>query len=397
MGESIHIHSQSLMGQRAKTPVHLVALRLITGYALLIVSLVGLLGGDWDIQWHAVIGRDRTFTPPHDMILISIALNGLVALASILVETWWAQHNRELQENSTDFLGIFHSSLGTYLVGFAAVCSAVAFPLDTYWHALYGIDVSIWAPFHTMLYVGGFIALIGLIYILISAVHLAQKLNRNWLVYLGYAGAILASAFLLSRLATYIIPSISVNIAGISLFPILLCVCVAFACTIAVRLVPWPSTATLVIIALLLAFALVSAFVPPMIIALMQAEHQVYLPGSTFLRSTVVPLLAQTPWLLLSGLSIDGIVFLSKRGRWSAAARNWGVAIAAAVSTAIVAGLKLLELASAAAAFAGSSSASGGHQSILPFLLALIIAIPGGLLGNWLGSIVSGSVETLRR
>lgn len=395
MTESIPVHSQLSMGQRAKTLVHLVALRLITGYALLIVSLVGLLGGDWDIQWHAVIGRDRTFTPPHDIILISIALNGLVALASILVETRWAQHNRELQENSTDFLGILHSSLGTYLVGFATVCSAVAFPLDTYWHALYGIDVSIWAPFHTMLYVGGFIAITGLLYILISAAHLAQKLSRNGLVYLGYAGAIVASAFLLSRFATYIIPSLSVNIAGISLFPILLCVCVTFACTIAVRLLPWPGTATLIMIALLLAYALISAFVPPMVIALMQAEHQVYLPGSTFLRSTVVPLLTQTPWLLLSGLSIDGIVFLSKRGRWSAAARNWGVAIAAAVSTAIVAGLKLLELASAATASAGSNS--GGHHSILPFLLALIIAIPGGLLGNWLGSTVSGSVETLRR
>src|ERR1700693_532020 len=162
MADSISVGSRPLVGQRAKTLTQLVSLRLITGYILLTVSLIGLLGGDWDIQWHAIIGRDRTFTPPHDMILIALGLNGILALTSILIETSWARHNHELEGNSTDFLGILHSSVGSYLVGFGAVCSAVAFPLDTYWHALYGIDVSLWAPFHTMLYMGGFLSVTGI-------------------------------------------------------------------------------------------------------------------------------------------------------------------------------------------------------------------------------------------
>jgi hypothetical protein len=68
LAESISVPSQSLSGQRATTLTHLVMLRLITGYTLLTVLLIGLFGTDWDIQWHVTIGRDRTFTPPHDMI-----------------------------------------------------------------------------------------------------------------------------------------------------------------------------------------------------------------------------------------------------------------------------------------------------------------------------------------
>ena len=388
MAEHIHVPSLPLPGQRAITLTHLVMLRLITGYTFLIVSLLGLFGTDWDIQWHATIGRDRTFTPPHDLILLAIGLNGILALTSILIESWWVRHNHELAERSTDFLGILHSSLGSYFIGFCAVSSAVAFPLDTYWHALYGVDVSLWAPFHTMLYMGASISIIGILYIITSAIHLAESLHRPGLVRLGHAGVIVALALLLSRLTTFIFPSFDVNPGGINLFPVLLCACVALVCAIAVRNVPWPGTATLVILVLLVIYVLVSACVPPLMTWLMQVENQTYLPGTTFARSVVVPLIGQSPWLLLTGLSIDGVVFLSKRAHWSLATRTWAIASAAAVGTAIVAALKLLSLA--------SQTASGGQGSILPFLLALVIAVPGGLLGNWFGTTISKTIETLR-
>jgi len=51
----------------AKGISDLTRLRLVTGLILVFIALVGLLGFDWDIQWHAVIGRDRTFTPPHEI------------------------------------------------------------------------------------------------------------------------------------------------------------------------------------------------------------------------------------------------------------------------------------------------------------------------------------------
>src|SRR5579883_3329262 len=117
----------AVVGAPAKGSGDLARLRLVTGLSLILITMIGLLGADWDIQWHAVIGRDRTFTPPHDMILIGIGLAGVTALANILIETRRVGRHPELRRYSTDFLGVLHSSLGSYLTGFGAVCSAIAF------------------------------------------------------------------------------------------------------------------------------------------------------------------------------------------------------------------------------------------------------------------------------
>jgi hypothetical protein len=381
-----------------KNLTHIVTLRLITGYSLLVISLVGLLGGDWDIQWHATVGRDRTFTPPHDMILIGLALIGIVALINILVETRWGGHNHELEQNSTDFLGMIQSSLGSYIVGFGAVCSAVAFPLDTYWHSLYGIDVSLWAPFHTMLYMGGVLSTFGIAYIFLSTAHIAQDLQRRWQMRLGYAGVIVTLGTLLSKSCTFLTPalqghSLNLGFGAISLFPLLLSVCVSFVCILAVRIVRWPGTATLTIITFVAVYLLVNAFVPPMMTWLVQAEHQTYLTRAARLGSHVVPLLGQSPLLLLTGLSIDGAILLGKRARWSLSTFNWEIAFAAAVSTTIGAALTFVVLGSALA----RGQATPGGQVGIAFLLSLALAVLGGLLGSWLGTKVSTTVQDLRR
>src|SRR6266568_5206810 len=186
----------------------LARLRLVTGSFLILVSLLGLVGANWDIQWHAVIGRDRTFTPPHDMILIGIGLAGIVALISILIESRWAKRQPELRSHSTDFLGMFRSSLGSYLVGYGAVCSAIAFPLDTYWHSLYGVDVSLWAPFHTMISMGGTLGQFGMIYLLLSAAHLSETQQERWTTRLSYVSLVVSLGLLLSKLSTFLTPAL---------------------------------------------------------------------------------------------------------------------------------------------------------------------------------------------
>ena len=384
MADMMSSLSRPLVGQRTKTLAQLVTLRLITGYTLLTVALVGAFGADWDIQWHATIGRDRTFTPPHDLILVAIGLNGVVALVSILIETWWARQNHELTHNSMDFLGILHSSVGSYLVGFGAVCSAIAFPLDTYWHSLYGIDVSLWAPFHAMLYIGGLLANFGVMYIFLSASHLAQSQQRVQATRLGYTGVIIVLAFLLSRLTTFIIPSIGLNLVNIDIFPFLLSLSIAIVYTLTIRVIPWRSTATLVTLGFLVAYFLLNIFIPPMMTWLMQVEHQTYLPNTVSLRSVVVPLLAQSPWFLLAGLSLDGIILLSRRAHWSSTGLYWGIVLATAVSVMIVATLQLIMLGLA------------GNASLFPFLLSLVLTVPGVLIGNWFGSTISTTVEELR-
>ena len=133
-------------------------LRLVLGLTALLGAIIFLEGTSWDIQWHTFIGRDRTLIPPHLMMLSGVALSGISGLLSVLIESWWTRRTTSIAQYSVGFAEIFSAPLGAYVVGFTALTAAVAFPLDAYWHALYGIDVAIWAPFHIM-----FIASMGLV------------------------------------------------------------------------------------------------------------------------------------------------------------------------------------------------------------------------------------------
>lgn len=383
-----------LAGATARGIGDLARLRLVTGLTFILGGLVGLLGFDWDIQWHAVIGRDRTFTPPHDMILIGIVLGGIVALISILIETRWMRRRPALRVYGTEFGGVLYSSLGSYLVGFGAVCAAVGFPLDNYWHSLYGIDVSLWAPFHTMMYMGSVLGSFGVIYLLISAAHLAELQNARRIALFSYAGLMAELGLLLSKLNTFLFPALTgynlhFGSQTLSFFPVLLAMVVVFVCILAVRLVPWTGAASMVVVVFLLIFLLVSAFVPPMMALLVQAEHQVYLAQANRIGSIIVALLGQSPILLLTSLCLDGVVWLGQRGQWAFAKRNTWMLVAAMGSMVLVTGFIVVQFA------VSEGTVRGG--SLPGFVLSLLLTIPGSLLGNWLASTISQAIQTLRR
>src|SRR5215469_8051304 len=143
---------------KARSLLDVSTLRLILGLTALLGAIIFLEGTSWDIQWHSYIGRDRTLIPPHIMMLSGVAISGISGLLCVLIESVWARRNPIIAQNGIRFAEIFSGPLGAYIVGFTALTAAVAFPLDAYWHALYGIDVAIWAPFHIM-----FIASMGLV------------------------------------------------------------------------------------------------------------------------------------------------------------------------------------------------------------------------------------------
>lgn len=106
---------------------------------------VAFVGFMWDVAWHADIGRDRElFTVPHMLILIG--LGGIFAggLLSILVanltggEAGWSLRGYRIP----------FASVPVTLMGFGAL---IGFPLDDYWHAVYGIDVTMWSPTHLLM------------------------------------------------------------------------------------------------------------------------------------------------------------------------------------------------------------------------------------------------------
>src|SRR5437879_11298476 len=154
-------------------------LRLVLGLTALLGAIIFLEGTSWDIQWHSYIGRDRTLIPPHLMMLSGVALSGISGLLTVLIESFWARRNQTIAQSSSGFAEIFSGPLGAYLVGFTALTAAVAFPLDAYWHALYGIDVAIWAPFHVMFVASMGLVALGAAYMLSSAAHLATRIGTD--------------------------------------------------------------------------------------------------------------------------------------------------------------------------------------------------------------------------
>jgi len=133
--------------------------RLGVAAALLACLLVASAGLAWDIAWHTYIGRDSFLTPPHAVLYGGVAAAGLVGLAGVLVETW------RRGSGTTSFLRVFRAPLGLFVTGFGILTLVVSAPLDNYWHELYGVDVTLWAPFHVMGLVGGLVAVIGVVYV----------------------------------------------------------------------------------------------------------------------------------------------------------------------------------------------------------------------------------------
>ena len=132
--------------------------RIAAAAAFLCGVLLALLGFAWDVQWHLAVGRDRPLTPPHLLLLSGIALSGLLALAGVLSGTLAARARPRpapapddaVQLGATTFLGVFRAPLGVYVAGVGALLSAMAFPLDDYWHRLYGIDARSMGPHDAM-------------------------------------------------------------------------------------------------------------------------------------------------------------------------------------------------------------------------------------------------------
>ena len=147
---------------------------------------------------------------------------------------------------------------------------------------------------------------------------------------------------------TFLTPALSghhLHLASLTLnlFPLLMALTAVFVCVLAVRLLPWMGAATMVVVVFLLVFLLVSAFVPPMMTLLVQAEHETYLARASRIGSTIIPLLGQTPVLLLLALSIDGVVWLGRRGQWARTRLNTWVLVASMVSMFLVAGFTLVQ------------------------------------------------------
>lgn len=295
-------------------------LRLTVGLVILAGATLFLLGVSWDIQWHSLIGRDRTLIPPHIVMLTGVALSGITALISVLVESLWARRNPFLASNSIAFADAFHGSLGVYIAGFAALNTAIAFPLDSYWHSLYGIDVAIWAPFHIMLLVGIAAVALGALYTLMSVVTLTIRDEAKAAKRVAYISVIVTFAVMIGLFAILLFDAmggmgiIDLGFATINVYPFLAALLFSWALIAAVIAIPWRFVATSIIgVYLLLAF-IMELFVPPATSWLVAVEHL------TFREDNPGISLVAFEWPLipiLVAIGIDIIVMIARRRGWS--------------------------------------------------------------------------------
>lgn len=374
---SIHSHS-------------VLILRLTCGLVALLGALISFFGTSWDIQWHVLLGRDRTLILPHEMMLAGIAIDGVVALAVIVTETIWSRRYRGIAQQAPLFAGLFAGPLGAYIVGYAALNAAFAFPLDTYWHTLYGIDVSIWAPFHIMIISGMALMAFGAVYMLASAAHLAMHLhkrNAERSAYAGMIGAFAASLSLFTLLVAEGIGlenSVSLGFVSFNLFPILSTLLLGCMLGGAVYALPGKWVATSIVGVSLFFVFIDQVAIPPALNWLMQIEQLTYRAGHT--HPLPIALVA-VKWPLLSLVSAFLIDLCMQRARqrgWSERLLFIGIALAAFV------GGVPLDLASPRAALNLVD-----ELGVLGTLLSIAIGCLGCVIGTTLGRNIGSTTRAL--
>jgi hypothetical protein len=299
-------------------------LRRISAWLLLFFLLQGELGAVWDREWHAYVGRDQFWTPPHELIYSCVSGAGLLALAIVLTET--VRYRRAapgVNDDSTiSIFRLFHAPLGFVVLGFGALLALVAAPLDNYWHELYGIDIALWAPFHMMGVTGGTIGILGIVYTFASEASIERQTTEAngrapWR-FLGFSalelGALMTLAGLLNFTLTGFLqfPVPAFGPLSVSTYPLPLAVGGAFCFMGALRFTRRPGTATLIVLLLLLHTLAVELFVPWAIRAAVAQQGLMYrIPGHIpFFRwdYTLLPLL-----FLISALIVDGVTLWQQR------------------------------------------------------------------------------------
>lgn len=265
-------------------------LRRVSAWLLLIFLISGELGAVWDREWHAFVGRDQFWTPPHTLIYSGVAGGGLLALFVVLLETYRYYHKKPGVDNNstTAILGYFHAPLGFSVLGFGALLSLVAAPLDNYWHELYGIDVALWAPFHMMGVTGALVAILGIIYVFASEAAIARQFEKPRKLLFGLTALELGSLLVMASFFNFVLvgflqfPVVAIGAMQVSTYPIPLAMATGLLLIGAVRLTHKPGAATVLIFFLLLHTLLSELFVPWAVrTAVAQQGLDYRLPGVT--------------------------------------------------------------------------------------------------------------------
>jgi hypothetical protein len=160
--------------------------RFIAPVVLAGISLqVAVLGMYWDIGYHIDHGRDQgVFTAPHMFIVVGLQGIVIAALLHGRMSGPAARNERRLP------LRLNMSPGGIVML----VCGGVAvlgFPLDAFWHALFGEDVTLWGPTHLFMIGGAGVSTLGVWMVMRQGFELGRPRRLARRGHLRVAGALI--------------------------------------------------------------------------------------------------------------------------------------------------------------------------------------------------------------
>ncbi|MTV25369.1 SDR family oxidoreductase [Nitriliruptoraceae bacterium ZYF776] len=101
------------------------------------------LGFFWDVAWHIDIGRDEfLMSPPHTFLLLGTTGIGVVGAYAVYLATRTAPDAVGWQVRR------WRVPLGAAGMLAAGGLAVFGFWIDEFWHAIYGLDVTMWSPPH---------------------------------------------------------------------------------------------------------------------------------------------------------------------------------------------------------------------------------------------------------
>ncbi len=316
----------------------------LTGLMFLGIAVMGFY---WDVAWHIDLGRDKElFTPSHTMIVVGLGGLFFAAMIAVLFASVEKVETR-LQ------LGWLRIPLPAVLLGLFGVGGVTAFPLDALWHEAYGIDVTLWSPTHLQLMAGGALATLAVWLLIAEALPDARPTALGSGIHALAAGAALTGLSIFQGEFDFGVPQFQVIY-----LPILIAATAAFVLVLA-RLAMGPGGAIKAVVAFLVLRGL---------LGLMVGEAL----GHTF---------PKFPLYLPSALVVEAVaIWIGTRRRL-----NFGVTAGAPVgSVALVAEMAWIAAIGGGAQFPPATL-------LLAFVLSVMAAVGGGILGAGVGRAFEGA------
>ena len=136
-----------------------------------IALLVALVGMYWDISLHIDQGRDAgpLANPAHYLILAGLFGCFIAGFFAMVLPM------ERPGRSAVRITRTWYAPVGGVLLFACAAFSLSGFPLDDFWHRLFGQDVTLWGPTHLMLIGGAAMTLVGRSVLLVEGARVARE------------------------------------------------------------------------------------------------------------------------------------------------------------------------------------------------------------------------------